>query len=227
MPGIVPPQIYKGSSGNIQVDGYVSRYFCPPQKMPTTRDEFLSMENTSRLLSELQECPKSCPVEPLADYKGSPGYDRFESGDTVIKDKLTPDMQKKLQCFESAMANASIKGKVNSAWRPEWYQQHFYEMYEKLLKLDEIDNPACNARFAEIDAHAAKHGIARFNKGGDRTPVGKPEKSNHPQGVAFDFTWRPKKSPNRVLDAKVDALASSCGLYRPYPDNDWMHFESK
>jgi hypothetical protein len=214
MPGIVPPQIYKGSSGSIQVDGYVSRYFCPPQKMPTTRDEFLSMENTGRLLSELQECPVPCPVEllkPITD----PDVLRFENGDNVRIDKLDPEIQKKLQCFQSSGVSLT----VTSAWRPQGYQDHFYEIYTKLILLDKPESKnssACNSVRNQIQAEANRHGIANLLPDGSRKRVA--ENSNHKNGDAFDASWT-------VSDSKMTASAKSCGLCHPIPFKDRPHFQ--
>jgi hypothetical protein len=68
------------------------------------------------------------------------------------------------------------------------------------------------------------HGVALLiGNSKARTLVAK--ESNHKDGKAIDATWRQRSQKNPTLDAKVDAIAKTCGLERRHKLNDWVHFE--
>jgi hypothetical protein len=180
------------------------------------------MENTSRLLSELQECPKSCPVEPLKPIT-DPDAKYMEDVDPVRKDKLTPNMKNKLQCLEAITKKSSVTFRVNSAWRPQSYQDHFRDIFDKMTALDDPKNqknPSCIPIRKDIEKDCAGHAIAVTQPGG-RRPVAK--NSNHAKGDAFDASWDSS-------DTQIDSLAAQCGLCRPHKVKgkkgyDRPHFE--
>jgi hypothetical protein len=158
---------------------------------------------------------QTCPVEPLKPIT-DPEALRIEGGDDKIREKLTPGMKKSLACLE----NAGVGFKLTSAWRPKAYQDHFYEIYTKLLELDKRKNktnPACKPIRDAIEVERAKHKIANLlknNKGRKRVA----ESSKHSLGLAFDGGWT-------VNDAKLDKVANSCGVYRRIKEVDPPHFE--
>jgi hypothetical protein len=151
-----------------------------------------------------------CPVEPLKPIT-DPIAISFENGESVIEDKLAPSMKTKLACLRAAVTKAGGKLKVNSAWRPQAYQDHLYEINEKRKKLEGSPNntnqfckPIYKAVMAERDKHQLKPKVAKS--------------SLHEKGLAFDANW-----PN-ITAAKVDALAATCGLSR-HIKNDPPHFQ--
>jgi hypothetical protein len=159
-----------------------------------------------------------CPVKPLKPIT-DPEALRFENGDNVREDKLSPSMKTKLQCLK----NAGVGFKLTSAWRPQSYQDHLYEIYTKLIKFDKLaENKqlpmVCNSLRTSIDKHAGDHGVANMLPSGKRKSVA--ILSNHRLGNAFDGKWS-------ASDAKLDAAAKACGLWRPLKfNNDPPHFES-
>ncbi len=122
-------------------------------------------------------CPTPCPVEPPKPIT-DPDALRFEKGESVRKDKLTVDMQKKMQCLSGAVAQACGSLNETSAWRPTAYQAHLYEIYSKKIELKKRSNkknPAFKPTLDEVDAENGKHGL--------KNQVGKPGKSRHELGM--------------------------------------------
>jgi hypothetical protein len=168
-----------------------------------------------------------CPVEPLKLIT-DPDAIRFENGDKVRRDKLSATTEKNLVCLEKAVAleRPAKTIELNSAWRPQSYQDHLREIYLKMLELDKISNkknPSCAPIRSAIEAERQGHEIANLRKDGSRKPVG--DKSNHTSGNAFDARWT-------TSDARIDELAKVCNLVRPYKDSkktnyDYPHFENK
>jgi hypothetical protein len=161
---------------------------------------------------------QTCPVEPLKPIT-DPDALRFENGDKVREDKLDPSMKKKLDCLRDAVSKAGGKLEVTSAWRPMAYQNHLFEIYSKRKKINSKDNkknPACKAIIAEIEREYGPkpgHGI--------KSRVAE-KRSLHEDGLAFDASWS-----NNISDSKIDVLAASCKLNRPFKDrdDDFVHFQ--
>ncbi|MEY3995869.1 MAG: hypothetical protein RL344_212 [Pseudomonadota bacterium] len=91
-----------------------------------------------------------------------------------------------------------------------------------MTALDRKSNqtPACIPVRNAIEAHRAFHQITN-KQNGERRPVA--IKSKHPDGDAIDASWNSS-------DAKIDQVAATCGLCRPYKNSkvkgyDRPHFE--
>ena len=162
----------------------------------------------------------TCPVEPLKLIT-DPVVLAMEK-DPVQEGKLNLDMYAKTQCLKSAASAAGITFTVTSAWRPQPYQDHLRDIFDKMTALDLESNqiPACIPVRNAIEKHRAFHGIA-VKQNGERRPVA--IKSKHPVGNAIDASWNSS-------DAKIDQVAATCGLCRPYKNPkvkgyDKPHFE--
>jgi hypothetical protein len=201
-----------------------SKYFCKNiDKIPITWSEWSGASGRDKNV----ECPVPCPVEPLKLIT-DPDAIRFENGDNVRRDKLTATTETNLQCLINAVSQErpSRSFSVNSAWRPTAYQDHFYEIYKKLLELDKDSNikiPACIPIRNAIEQEANNHRIANLRRDGSRKPVG--STSNHTSGNAFDASWT-------TTDARIDELAAGCNLIRPFLDStrsdyDKPHFQNR
>jgi hypothetical protein len=201
----VPTYILRENFGYLHI-----RYYCPGiDKKPVTYADWMNMEGR---LSDV-ECPAPCPVEPLKPIT-DPDAIRFENGDNVRIDRLSVNTQGRLQCLRNAIAIERPPGSivVTSAWRPQAYQDHLKEIVDKIVLINSRDNkkiPACAPIRANLEAEKLRHGL--------RTLVGRT--SNHTPGNAFDATW------SGVTTARLDLLASQCGLTRPFPANDPVHFQ--
>jgi hypothetical protein len=177
--------------------------------LPKTYAELVSWSGPAPINGD---CPVPCPVEPLRPIT-DPDALRFENGDTVREDRLSSATQAKIQCLRSALSRERPAGSITitSAWRPQPYQDHLKDIVDKLAQLNthpSKSNPNCAPIKATLMAEKARHGLG--------TLVGRT--SNHTSGNAFDANWS-------VTNAKIDTLAAPCGLTRPFPAIDPVHFQ--
>ena len=151
-----------------------------------------------------------CPVEPLNPIT-DPDAIAIENGNPVNIRGLTDETTTKLRCLRQAVRDAGGTFTVTSAYRPQAYQDHFYEIFTKKRQLEKLIKkfPQCQAIKNQVDAENQKHGL--------QDKVGKT--SNHTPGKAFDARWR------GITTAAVDSAAEACGLSRPFKKDDPVHFQ--
>lgn len=156
-----------------------------------------------------------CPVQPLSQLT-APDAIRFENGDRWRPDLLTAEYQGKLQCVTDAITQAGGSYTPGSAWRPTEYQKHLYEIVTKDSELDPQFMrkylqcvPLRSIVTQEMGRHSLRPGQL----------VGKPGRSRHEFGQAFDIT------PALLSAAQVDSIAAQCGVSRrALPSEPW-HFQ--
>ncbi|MFZ6689121.1 D-alanyl-D-alanine carboxypeptidase family protein [Undibacterium sp. SXout11W] len=155
-------------------------------------------------------CGNVCPIDPLKPIT-DPEAIRMENGENVILDKLSAQTQTALNCLKEEVAKAKGSVSVTSAYRPQAYQDHLYEIFVKRGILDSgFKNFAqCKDLYKNIQTESKKHMLK------DR--VG--ETSRHSSGRAFDANW------SGVSDTDIDAGAKKCALSRPFPVDDPVHFQ--
>jgi hypothetical protein len=182
----------------------------------------------------------TCPVDPLTPLTDPDAID-LEAGVNPVKfvdhdgnvrmdPSMLPDRatlsQGRIACLENAVKSLAGRFQLESAWRPEAYQDHFYEIRLKWLELMQIQNSECSGLLAEILREKQRHGIGDV--------VGR--RSAHTQGNAIDVsTDRPRPctncfdlaGPPGMTREVIDAAAQQCGLQR-LPEsmrpNDPGHF---
>jgi hypothetical protein len=198
------------STGKATLGIVYAKYICKDlEKTPTTFDEWRGVTEKDKNV----ECPVPCPVEPLKPIT-DPDALRFENGDNVRTDRLSANIQRNLQCLRNAIALERPAGSitVTSAWRPQAYQDHLREIVDKISQINTEGNkkiPACDPIRSDLLLEKARHGLG--------TIVGRT--SNHTAGNAFDASW------SGIRAARLDALATQCGLTRPFPTDDPVHFQ--
>ncbi|MEQ1527603.1 MAG: hypothetical protein ABL911_12780 [Gallionella sp.] len=132
-------------------------------------------------------CVLDCPIPDLTPMTDALALD-FEKGNTWRPDLLTTPYQIKLNCVKAGFTTQgwTFVPTNGSAFRPNQYQRHFYELVAKdgALKAPNYmsTHPECQSLRTKITAEMAKHGL----KPGQ--PVGKPGTSHHESGQAFDIT---------------------------------------
>lgn len=145
------------------------------------------------------------PLKPLTD----PDALVFEGGNIINTDPANFNLNTKLSCFSAAIANSSAtSGTLTSAYRPPTYQTHLREVYTKQMLLRNRREPECVTLKAEVQADFNQHGIIK-------RPA---RSSNHSRGNSFDFAI------TGLTDVQIDGLAATCGLTRPDPVGDRVHF---
>lgn len=162
----------------------------------------------------LSESPP-CPVAPLSPFTTQDAV-RFENGDRWRPDLLTAGFQSKLQCVSNGIAQAGGSFTPGSAWRPMEYQRHLYEVVTKDSELDSQfmrKYPQCAPLRTSISSEMRMHSLKLGQL------VGKPGRSRHEAGEAFDLT------PSGLSSAQVDSIAAQCGVSRrALPSEPW-HFQ--
>jgi hypothetical protein len=140
-----------------------------------------------------------CPVAPVAAHNPDP-Y-------PLNTQDLTQGTQNALACLQTAVSTAGGTLTVTSGYRPQSYQDHLREVWDKWQAIKNRNDNACAQTKEQVQTEWNRHGIVR-------QPVAV---SNHTGGTAFDATWNPSS-------LNIDQLASGCNLSRPEPTTDPVHF---
>ncbi|MGH9341544.1 MAG: hypothetical protein ACRD1R_18660, partial [Acidobacteriota bacterium] len=120
---------------------------------------------------------------------------------------LTSPTQAALACLETAVSNAGGSLTVTSAYRPQDYQDHLREVWDKYQIVSAWPQGQCTSVRQNVEAEWNLHDLV-FQPAAT---------SHHSSGTAFDATW----SLPQGYD--IDTLASGCDLSRPVP-GDPVHF---
>jgi D-alanyl-D-alanine carboxypeptidase len=154
----------------------------------------------------------ACPIAPLTKLTDADAI-ALENGGPPRVDKLTAAFKQNLSCMQTKVAAAGGTFTVTSAWRPQQYQDHFREIFDKWQQFQSSpglkNRPECRPTYEQIVAEKQKHGLQAM--------VGKT--SRHVAGTALDAVW------SNIQDATVDQLATQCGISRPWPNKDRPHFQ--
>jgi hypothetical protein len=148
--------------------------------------------------------PDTCPIPDLTPLTDPVAID-FDNnvGSRWRPDGLTADYQTKLKCVEDAIVARGGTSEGSSAYRPEQYQRHLYEIVDKDRELKASymkEHPECQARRDTITKKMKDHGLKR------KQPVAEPGTSRHESGTAFDLT------PSGLTDAQLTTVYTGCGV---------------
>ena len=156
-------------------------------------------------------CGNVCPIDPIKPMT-DPDAIRMENGENIILDKLSAETQTALSCLKGEVAKARGSVNVTSAYRPQAYQDHLYEIFDKLARSDSaLSNfPQCKDLYKALQTENNKHKL--------KGKVGK--MSKHSSGKAFDANW------SGITDDNLDLTTQKCSLSRPYPAKDPVHFQN-
>lgn len=192
----------------------------------------LSLENAARRANPDFRPTQSgqaeaCTVAPLVAVT-DPTAVAFETGQGLAVDLsgLTPRTAKALTKFEEKVTALGGSFQLTSAFRPASYQQHLRDVWYKWM--DELKNneePACASLKAEVQQEFIRHGLLETQH-----PVAA---SDHTKGTGFDAkvtvpvtaaAVKAKGKSKRKRGLTLDSLARMCGLRRPNPSGDRVHF---
>ncbi len=156
-------------------------------------------------------CVSECPIEDLPAITDA-DVQTFENNPNHSDiNRLTPEMQTSLQCLRNAATDMGGTSSVGSAYRPPAYNQHLIQLWGKWVnELRDNTTPSCLDLKNRIQEHFNKHHLLE-----SQSPA---PNSRHTQGLAVDVTIN-------LSAHDIDALASGCGLYRPLPVTDRVHFQ--
>jgi D-alanyl-D-alanine dipeptidase len=127
--------------------------------------------------------------------------------------RLTTEMKAALKCLTDGATTLGCTPapSVGSAFRPPAYNQHLINVWKKWVnELMEDENPACANLKAKIQGHFQRHKLLI-----SQPPV---PNSRHTRGLAVDVTIN-------LPPANIKILAKGCGLIRPKPVDDPVHFQ--
>jgi D-alanyl-D-alanine dipeptidase len=155
---------------------------------------------------------------------------------------LKPEMFSAVVQLQGAITAKGGTSSINSAYRPEWYQDHLWSIRKQFdelytvavtrqdyldigtkgrlqLRAEEDTCSTCNdAAIRQVNEEILKHKlIPNFNASPNSLNVA--EKSKHSSGYSVDMNYT---LPTGV---SIDALAKEAGLVRSYGDGDGVHFD--
>lgn len=152
---------------------------------------------------------RTCEVPPLTAIT-DPLALQFENGQRIDTEHLTARMQTGLICLQTAVENAHGTFNLTSAYRPEAYQLHLQEVWDRWNDLRRRREPECLELRNAVQAEFQRHGLLLSQR-----PV---TNSLHERGEAIDANITLPVGQN------VDTLANGCQLRRPLPQRDPVHF---
>jgi RHS repeat-associated protein len=147
---------------------------------------------------------QDCPVEPLTPLDQN--LQRYEDGYVDIEN-LVPALQQALACLQRAARDAGGVVNPTSGYRPEAYNAHLQEVWDKWQLLRNNRQRACRQIRLDVQREFNSHGMI----------VRPALRSNHTIGQAFDANW------DLPAGVNIDSLAAGCGLHRPVA-GDRVHF---
>jgi RHS repeat-associated protein len=150
-----------------------------------------------------------CPVQPLDPITDQQAQN-FEAGNNVDVMGLTAGTQNALLCFEGTIRGGGGTTQLGSAYRPEAYQRHLRDVWDKWGQLQRTNNPNCAGLRQQVQAEMNRHQITeRPCLNGANCP--------HVEGRAFDMSVTLGPGQNR------QAIMRQCGVSRPRPTADGGH----
>ena len=159
-----------------------------------------------------------CPIPGLTALTDPVAID-FDNGNRWRPDRLTTYYQGRLKCVEDEITARGGSSVGTSAYRPEQYQRHLFEIVGKDGLLDTpymAAHPECQAlrdiitqEMGPPPGHALKPG----------QPVAPPGRSRHEWGEAFDLT------PSGLTDAQLVPIYSDCGVTHTVVHNEPWHVQ--
>jgi fibronectin type 3 domain-containing protein len=124
--------------------------------------------------------------------------------------QMTNDTQVALTCLQQRVNAVGGTIVVTSAFRPQSYQDHLREVWDKYMQLRNWTESECTTIRNQVVTEFIMHGLLVTQRPADS--------SSHSTGTAFDAVVDLPNGQN------VDTLAGECNLVRPVPVTDPVHF---
>lgn len=158
--------------------------------------------------------PPTCSIAPLSSIIDTdPLAYRMENGQTVIWEKTDPRLQKCANKFVDHIKTNynEKKAYVSSAYRPQAYQTHFWEIHDRWCTkgLKSNTNTACRQLRSDVLHEASKHGLSACGSVGVA--------SRHTAGTGVDIAG--------ILNySNVRGVASTfCLDWKNHPDDPYHY----
>lgn len=153
--------------------------------------------------------PTACPAPLTSPPFSDPLAQQMEGGQTVIWGNTDPRLQSCVNKFIGL-----VGGTVTSAYRPQAYQTHLWEIKDRWCtkSLRTNSNPACSSIKSTISAEVNKHGLSACGAVAATN-------STHGSGIGVDIS-----GINQASAAVQQAASNSCLIWRNYP-GDPYHYD--
>jgi hypothetical protein len=156
----------------------------------------------------------TCAVPRLTPLPPDPDTLSFEAGNTIRIDRLLMSTRLGLECMQNLTGSLGGNVTLNSAWRPLAYQAHLREVWDTWRQLKNNEAPECQALKNEVQADFLTHQLV--GEPGAASPF-----SSHYTGLAIDVNIEPP------LGWTAGSVGGACGMYRPWPQLDPVHFQPR
>lgn len=151
------------------------------------------------------------PLTPLTD----PAAIAFENGNRIDTQNLKQAAQAGLACMQNRVAALGGSMNLSSAYRPVAYQDHLREVWDTWDAVRNRQESECQAVRDEARAEFQSHGLLLTQ----RPAAGNPN-APHARGIAIDATLT-----GLPTGETPDTVATFCGMHRPWPANDPVHYQ--
>ena len=177
---------------------------CPTGYLPLPERVVITGAEGYRISVPVCRPQAVCRVKPLLPIT-DPIAQQHETGPY----SKVPDMENVSDATKAGakcILQRETNSSVGSGFRPQAYQDHLREVWDKweILKKDKTE--ACKKVKKEVQDQYSKHGM-RYRPG---------TTSNHTTGIAVDISGIPA--------GVADKTAAACNMHRPYQD-DPVHFQ--
>jgi hypothetical protein len=153
--------------------------------------------------------PQVCRVPPLTPITDAvvAEHEWGKYRDDPDLEHVLPSTLAGLECMAQRVGAVGGVMNVTSAFRPQGYQDHLREVFDKWQLLKNDFSPVCASVRATVMREYMEHQLVR-------RPV---QYSRHTSGRALDISGMPAN--------QADSIAAQCKMFRPEPVNDWVHYE--
>lgn len=159
---------------------------------------------------------RTCDIPPLTPLT-NPVAIAFENGNRIDTQNLTQVTQIGLACMQNRVTALSGAMALSSAYRPVAYQDHLREVWDTWNAVRNRQQPECQAVKNEARAEFQGHGLLLTQ----RPAAGNPN-APHARGIAIDATIT-----GLPAGETQDSVAAFCDMYRPWPNNDPVHYQPR
>ena len=156
----------------------------------------------------------TCDVPPLTPIT-DPAALAFENGNRIDIQNLTQAAQTGLTCMQNRVATLGGALLLSSAYRPVAYQDHLRQVWDTWDAVRNRQEPECQAVYDEAQAEFQGHGLLLTQ----RPAAGNPN-APHAQGIAIDANLN-----GLPAGETPDTVAAFCSMHRPWPNNDFVHYQ--
>ncbi len=151
---------------------------CSESPIATPLGPPATVESGGGITTGTLSCGQIGPLSPMTDTLSV----EMENGRSLIWDNTDPRLR---------VCAQKMGGTITSAYRPQPYQSHLYEIWNKWCNqgLRNNTDPSCSALKTEVQSELSKHGLSCDNLVAQSA-------SSHGQGIAVDISGAPQTSAN-------------------------------